>query len=608
MSRLWAAVLLVLALLAVYLPTVQTIPNGSDHYYMIDVGETQVVLNVWGTLHPTGYPLYVMTGGGLVALFRLFGANPAAAASLVSPLWGVLGLLLVYALAAHLTRRPLLAATAALLYGLTRTIWIHADIAEIYSFGFVLLMLLLMIALWQRPVRGRIYGLALLGGLAVAHHRALALVAPALLLAVWPELVHEPRTLPRRLLAYLLLGLAGFLPYLYLPLRAWAGAGWVYGDPGTWPGFWDQFFATEASRFIGAPGSAAGLLRNIELVNTVLVTDLTLPGIVVGLVGLVIGVVQPKRRRAALVFAVLGLVSYVFHAALYTDVLSALILQVTVSLVFGWLFLADGVVTSAARQGLAARLAGYAAAGLAAAALGGVLITQNGPFIRGLTQDSTGLETIMLVGQTPPGSTLMIAWGHHHFAAGYARDVLGQLPDVELVDHNADFASLARERPLITPDFTFYERPISWWHDRLGAPVYLRAVAPSLVQISLEPEPADAVTALDAAEVSVYCDDSRIMLNVTWVAPSTPTEDLSVFVHLLDAGGALLAQADQSAPVYGWRPLTSWMPGEAVRDVYALPRQLGAASIRFGLYHQLPDGSFENKVEHTLPVNCGTED
>ena len=173
MSRFWVAALLVLALLVVYLPTVQTIPNGSDHYYMIDVGETQVVLNVWGTLHYTGYPLYVLTGSALVALFRLFGANPAAAASLVSLVWGVLGLLLVTVLAAHLTKRPLLAALTALVYGLTRTVWIHAGIAEIYSFGFVLLMLLLTLALWHHPLRGRIVGLALLGGLGLWSPRRL---------------------------------------------------------------------------------------------------------------------------------------------------------------------------------------------------------------------------------------------------------------------------------------------------------------------------------------------------------------------------------------------------------------------------------------------------
>lgn len=608
LSRWLPLAALFLALLAIYASTLQTIPNGSDHYFMIDVGETQVVLNVWGTLHYTGYPHYVITGSALTALFRLFGANPAAAASLVSLVWGMVGALLVYALARQVTRRAWLAALVTFAYSLTRTVWIHANIAEIYGFGFVLLLLLLLLALWRGPIRGRIYWLALVGGVAVAHHRALAFVAPALLVAIWPELTRDPRTLPRRLLAYLGLGLLGFVPYIYLPLRAWAGANWVYGDPGTWVGFWEQFNATEAARFIGTPETASGLVANIEIVNRVLVTDLTLPGLLAGLLGLGVGIAQPRMRRAALVLALAGGASYGFHAALYTDVMSALILQVTVALAFGWLFGLDALLAWAGRGGTGARRAATALALLAPLVLAAVLVARNTPFIRALVDDPTGLETIALVEQTPSDTTLMMAWGHRHFAAGYARDVLGLIPTVQLVDHNADFAALAAEKPLLTPDYTFFSYPVAWWQERLGSPVYLRAAAPSLVQIATTPERRADVTALDAVEAALACAGDQLRLEVTWAAPQTPQADLSVFVHLLDASGALLAQADQSAPVYSWRPLTTWQPGEAVRDIYTLPRLPNAAQIRFGLYHQQDDGSFENVVERTLPVECRTED
>src|SRR5689334_7735834 len=95
---------LVICLVA-YLPVLQTIPNGSENYFMIDVGETQIVLNRWGTLHATGYPLYVMIGSGLVALLRAFGIGAAAAPSVVSLMWGLLTLSLIYLLALQLSRR-----------------------------------------------------------------------------------------------------------------------------------------------------------------------------------------------------------------------------------------------------------------------------------------------------------------------------------------------------------------------------------------------------------------------------------------------------------------------------------------------------------------------
>src|SRR3982751_5934340 len=88
-------------LLVAYLPALQTIPNGSENYFMIDVGETQIVLNRWGTLHATGYPLYVMIGSTGVAFLRAFGVGAAAAPAVVSLFWGLITLTLLYVLALH---------------------------------------------------------------------------------------------------------------------------------------------------------------------------------------------------------------------------------------------------------------------------------------------------------------------------------------------------------------------------------------------------------------------------------------------------------------------------------------------------------------------------
>ena len=82
----------------------------------------------------------------------------------------------------------------------------------------------------------------------------------------------------------------------------------------------------------------------------------------------------------------------------------------------------------------------------------------------------------------------MLAWGPRYFAAGFARDVLGLLPGVRLVDHKADYSALLQEGALVTAAYTFYNQPVSWWEQQIGAPVYLRALAPDLVQIDTEPE------------------------------------------------------------------------------------------------------------------------
>ncbi len=625
--RYLAPLVMLILLALVYLSTLQTIPNGADHYLMADVGETQVVLNVWGTLHATGYPLYVMTGSLLVDMLTTLGVPPVIAPALVSLLWGLVALAMLYMLMLHLTRRALLSAAVMGVYGLTRMVWIHNSIAEIYTFGLVLTILLLMLALWRGEIRGRIYWLAWIGGIGLAHHRATLTMIPALLYAVWPQLTYRPRRLPRVIALSLFLGLLGLLQYLYLPLRANAGALWVYGEPGTLAGLWDQFMGTEASRYIGLPAS---LLGNFFEVSAVLVNDLTLPGLAFGVVGLLLAIGTPRHRRAALTLLLNALAAYLFHVFFYSDVLVALILPVTLSLAFGWLYLGDWLLIRAVRRGEQwAQGWRYGAATVVSisvllALLAGVLFAQNHPFIMRLTRDPTGLESIVQARQAPPGSALMIAWGARHFAVGFARDVQGDLPAVTLIDHKADFAPWIVSRRLVTPAYTFYEHPLTWWEAHYSeGPLFLSAAAPGLVNISAEPyqwiDPpvfcdelrradarptmADCTGAL-AAGALLACDAQTITLAVDWVALSQPEQDLSVFVHLLDSGGGMIAQADQSAPVYGWYPLTRWHVGEVVRDLYTLPHLPQAHTLRYGLYYQQPSGEFENVYEAGLAVNC----
>lgn len=598
------------ALLAFHLTTLQTIPNGSEHYYMIDVGETQIVLNVFGTLHATGYPLYVMTGGALTALLRALGAAPAAAPGLVSLLWGILALALMGALSFKLTERGGFAAAVVLIYGLTRTVWIHNSIAEIYSFTLLFTAALYALAVWWPPERApawRLAALALVGGAGVAHHRALAMLIPALVLAVWPE-VWALRRKPLALVGLLALGLLGFLPYAYLPLRAQAGAAWVYGEPGTWAGLWDQFIGREAERFMGVPSTLEGIAANFALITRVILDEVSLAGMVIGLAGLIAALRVPSLRQAALAFLIGGLAAYLFHGLFYSDILSALILLVTLSFAFGWLFAAVLLADAARRKRGFYRLA-FAGLLVAAAAAPTLLYAHNAPFIRTLVTDPTGLETIALMRRTPPNATLMLAWGPRHFAVGFARDVLGERQDIRLVDHKADYRAALESGLLITPAYTFYAQPIPWWEERIGAPVVLRAAAPGLVQIDTRREMGAAGDAPTPQSYTATCTEDQYVLDVRWGAARAPQRDLSVFVHLLDAAGNILAQADQSAPVYGWRPLTSWQAGEIVRDIYALPRDENAAAIRFGLYEQLPDGAFQNTVsiEMPVPVECDDE-
>lgn len=619
----WLPIAIVLPLLAVgYLATLQTIPNGSSQPFMVDVGETQIVLNEWGSLHATGYPLYVISGNILTTFAAALGIGPFFSAAAVSTLWGLMALALVYRLALRWTGQPWLAAGMVLLLGLTRDYWLHAVIAEIYTFTLWLLLLLFSLAEGQRRGSGRLYGLALLGGFAVFHHRAIAMSIPALLAAAltrdvvltagaaftaaeiaevrWRAAHGSFRRALRTLGTCLILGALGLSQYLWLWLRARAGADWIYGQPDTLRGLWDEISGAEAANYTGLPESLPALLENFQRVNHALITNLTLPGALLGVLGLVLAL--RLRRWFALPLALNALGPWLFHVFLYHDLLVALLLPIGLSLAFGWLYLGDALLR-AVREHPAAK--GALVLIVAVATI--YLIRLNFPHIQDLTTDTTGLKTIDTLDAAPPDSTVMLAWGTRYFAAASAQLYLGRLEHITLVDDKGDLAVAFAEAALVTPAYTFFRHPPQWWSDRLGQPVYLSAVAPRLVRISPMPRLSlPAAGTLRAAAAATVCAEGRISLAVTWQAgASIPEEDLSVFVKAYDGAGQLIAQGDQSAPVYGWRPLTSWLAGETIVDFYPLavaPERV--TLIRYGLYRTTAPGEYEDTLSYEIEPNC----
>jgi hypothetical protein len=78
-------------------------------------------------------------------------------------------------------------------------------------------------------------------------------------------------------------------------------------------------------------------------------------------------------------------------------------------------------------------------------------------------------------------------------------------------------------------------------------------------------------------------------LNLTlyWRADATPKKTYTVFVHLLDETGSLMAQIDRP-PVAGQKPMTGWLPGEIISDALSLPLPDGVLpeqlQVEVGLY------------------------
>lgn len=197
-----------------------------------DSGEFQFAAWKWGLAHPTGYPLYLLSGGLWQRLLALLGIAPALALNLFSGLTAASAVGLFYLLMRRwLTGDDVLArlaaAWAAFMLAVNPTFWSQALLAEVYALHalFIVLIFLAAQALSDGPEGTGEIGLrpiallAFLVGLSLTHHGMTLFLAPGLLIYLtlldrgwW----RNPRTWATALPALL----GPLLLYLYIPLRS----------------------------------------------------------------------------------------------------------------------------------------------------------------------------------------------------------------------------------------------------------------------------------------------------------------------------------------------------------------------------------------------------
>jgi len=200
-------------------------------YVSLDGNEAATVPHQLGLMHSPGYPLYTWLG----KLFTLLPAGDVAhSMNLMSAVSAAGACVLLYAIAALLTKSRLSAVFVALLFSFSPVLWSQAVITEVYApNAFMLALTLFLFLTWGERLRRRLgateqganssllFCLACFAfGLSLGTHLSNLALAPALAVYLLLLLRRLHPVRPRQVLLGAGLFALGACQFLWLPLRA----------------------------------------------------------------------------------------------------------------------------------------------------------------------------------------------------------------------------------------------------------------------------------------------------------------------------------------------------------------------------------------------------
>ncbi|UCH78153.1 MAG: DUF2723 domain-containing protein [Candidatus Coatesbacteria bacterium] len=252
-----------------------------------------------GVSHPSGYPLAALVGhlftlipvGRMAA--RVNFASAVAAAACCAVLFFLLRRLFLDLRAEARGAAAAAAATAAIAFGLSRSFWSQAVVAEAYAINALALATVLFAALNFIRTRRARWGYlgAFVAGLALGAHTSSVIVT----LPVAGYVIWRFRKLPGYRGFFLAVALValGATVYLYLPLRAAQGPAINWGDPRTLP----AMYAHVTRRMYGGPETARlqFLPYHLYELGKFLWAEFAAPGLTAAAVGVVLGVVRRAK-------------------------------------------------------------------------------------------------------------------------------------------------------------------------------------------------------------------------------------------------------------------------------------------------------------------------
>ena len=306
--------------------TVYVLSSYRDVTYW-DVGEMDTVPYILGIAHPTGFPAYVLIGWLFSHLIPI--GSVAFRMSLLSALALALAAWLIARIISEEHGDRWSATACSWLFAFGIVVWSRATRAEVHALETCALAAMLYFGhRWYRANAPRDLVLAgAMFGVAIAVHPIALLALPGILVLVIARL-HE--TASRTLLTALgVVAVTAGVWYAYLPLRSAyvtahqsdptsslgldpGRAFWDYDHPATWSGFTALVSGAEFDVAGGmrSIGSATTYAQRIPHYVSTAARELTIPGIILVLLGIVSAWRCDRARTAALLL--IGAVSIPF--------------------------------------------------------------------------------------------------------------------------------------------------------------------------------------------------------------------------------------------------------------------------------------------------------
>lgn len=184
--------------------------------------------------------------------------------------------------------------------------------------------------------------------------------------------------------------------------------------------------------------------------------------------------------------------------------------------------------------------------------------------------------------RAPAGTALTLRLGETTLYTG--QPVHGQFP---FADWRPDQTLIDRFQVRIPPDFELGPAPLTVELDGIGT-ARLGSLDVQRVDRQFDAQPVDITLDTDFGGLVTLHGYTLIpgattTLNLVWHSLMQTEQRFSVFVHVLDENGQLVAQAD-AEPQGGRYATPLWQPGEYIPDDYAFNLPPGTYTLRVGLY------------------------